>query len=221
MVLAGNPATGKANVEKVTATIAGAGAKDLVEVVIGDDKGPTVSVVATSGHSLWIESRHAWTAAAQVLPGDQLLAPSGERLAVLSVRHFTAYQRVYNLSVEDLHTYYALAAGRALLVHNCGGGGGATPGAAQGKYLYRFGTAKESAQDLADQAAAAEKNGFPHGVSTFSRSSRPDAVRALRTNVEAVFNVVKTGRNPWHYTVVLPDPVTQDVADAFNNLFGR
>ncbi|MEO5841553.1 MAG: RHS repeat-associated core domain-containing protein, partial [Acidimicrobiales bacterium] len=98
-----------------------------------------------------------------------------------------------------------------------------TEGAAQRelpKSLFRFGVDPESADDLARQAAAAQAEGLPHGVSTFSRSSRPDAVKANAPDVDAVFPVIKT-RGPYHYTVELPDPVTDDVAEIFNQLFGR
>jgi len=90
-----------------------------------------------------------------------------------------------------------------------------------GKYLYRFGLGAESAEKLAAEAASAEASGFPHGVSVFGRSSRPDASRALRSEVEQYFEVQKTGKNPYHYTVKLPREVTQQTADRFNSLFGR
>jgi hypothetical protein len=88
--------------------------------------------------------------------------------------------------------------------------------------LYRFGKEPEDEKKLGKEAAEAEATGrFPHGVSTFSRSTRPDAVSALRTAVEAHFAVKKTGTNPFHFTVVLPKPVTTDTAMTFNTIFGR
>jgi hypothetical protein len=87
--------------------------------------------------------------------------------------------------------------------------------------LYRFGLEIESAQDLGRQAAESKARGFPHGVSVFGRSTRPDAASALRVDVEAHFVVHKTGRNPFHYTIELPEPVTDSVAERFNALFGR
>jgi len=33
--------------------------------------------------------------------------------------------------------------------------------------------------------------------------------------------VQKTGRNPYHYTILLSAPVTDEEANAFNGLFGR
>ena len=87
--------------------------------------------------------------------------------------------------------------------------------------LYRFGLGPELVSELAAQAAEAESLGLPHGVSTFSRSGRPDAASALRTEAEKHFRVHKTGRNPYHYTIELPKPVTDEVTALFNELFGR
>jgi hypothetical protein len=42
---------------------------------------------------------------------------------------------------------------------------------------------------------------------------------ACREAVEKVFPVVKTGADPNHFTVVLPNPVTREVAEQFNTLF--
>jgi hypothetical protein len=87
--------------------------------------------------------------------------------------------------------------------------------------VYRFGLDPESAASLARQAAHAELNGFPHGVSVFSRTTRADASRAVVFDVRAYFQMHKTGTNPYHYTVELPRPVTELVAQQFSRLFGR
>jgi hypothetical protein len=44
---------------------------------------------------------------------------------------------------------------------------------------------------------------------------------ASRSEVELYFTVHKTGRNPYHYTVELPHPVTDEAAETFNRVFGR
>lgn len=86
------------------------------------------------------------------------------------------------------------------------------------KKLVRYGS-PDSAQKLADDAAAAEKVLGHHGVSTVLRKP-PDFPhgQADFDAVAAVFPVVKTGGRG-HYTVVLPKPVTQEVADLFNSVF--
>jgi hypothetical protein len=87
--------------------------------------------------------------------------------------------------------------------------------------LYRFGLTWESRADLARQAGAADASGYPYGISAFAVSSRADAASVSRSAVERHFRVVQTGRNQLHHTVVLPKPVTEDVARLVNQLFGR
>jgi RHS repeat-associated protein len=90
-------------------------------------------------------------------------------------------------------------------------------------WLVRFGKEAETAEKLAEDAAKAEARGFPHGVSTRlkERISGSDRAHrsALKSEVEKVFEVIQTGRDPLHHTVVLPKPVTEKVAEAFNKLF--
>lgn len=89
--------------------------------------------------------------------------------------------------------------------------------------LKRFGLDPESAEQLAEQAAAAEVKIGIHGVSVTARDTNAPAGRASRAEVEKQFRVHNTPsrRDPLHRTVELPKPVTPDVADAFNRLFGR
>ena len=89
--------------------------------------------------------------------------------------------------------------------------------------LIRFGQTAESAAKLADDAARAVANGFPHGVSTklVQRVSGSDKLHkvASKADVEAAFFVEQTGSRLTHYTVHLPHPVTDDVAALFNSVF--
>jgi RHS repeat-associated protein len=92
-----------------------------------------------------------------------------------------------------------------------------------GPTLYRFGQAYEDASGLQADAERAETAGFPFGVSVFDRkpSSRTDYSTARTAEVEENFHIAKTGSNPHHYTIVLSNPVTGEVARTFNSLFGR
>ena len=105
---------------------------------------------------------------------------------------------------------------------------GATKEAAQGTggLLVRFGKGPDTVESLAAQAAKAEANGLPHGVSTRLRDrlSTSDVANhrcVPKCDVEKVFPVEQTGADPRHHTVVLPKPVTREVTDQFNELFGR
>jgi hypothetical protein len=87
--------------------------------------------------------------------------------------------------------------------------------------LARFGKAVESAEKLAEDAAKAEDVLGIHGVSVTARPPKRPAPSALRSVVEKHVRVHNTGSDPLHRTVELPKPVTQEVADLFNQLFGR
>ena len=88
--------------------------------------------------------------------------------------------------------------------------------------LYRFGTDWESAEKLQADAENAAANGFPFGVSTTARRpTRPAASEASVAELVQHFDVEQTGRDPNHFTVLLPNPVTDQAAVTFNTLFGR
>jgi len=91
--------------------------------------------------------------------------------------------------------------------------------------LYRRGEDKESAARLGRKAAEAEAQIGIHGVSTSTTPPKPgeQVSAASRSDVETVFPVedTPTRNDPNHKTVVLPKPVTPQVAADFNRLFGR
>jgi hypothetical protein len=87
--------------------------------------------------------------------------------------------------------------------------------------LTRFGETPETAQKLAEDCANAEKVVGIHGVSVTARTPKWPAPAAKRSDVEKHFLVHNTGSDPLHRTIQLPKPVTQEVADLFNRLFGR
>jgi hypothetical protein len=89
--------------------------------------------------------------------------------------------------------------------------------------LKRFGTDPEPTGKLAADAAKAEAVLGIHGVSVTARSTDKPAGTARRADVAAHFPVLDTPsrRDPSHRTIELPKPVTAEVADLFNRLFGR
>ncbi|WP_406499494.1 polymorphic toxin-type HINT domain-containing protein [Streptomyces sp. NBC_00846] len=122
-VLATDPDTGETKPRKVTAEIKGHGLKHLVKVTIDIDgtKGDkTASVTATDGHPFWVPELGAWVDATDLKPGEQLRTNSGAQAEIEAVKRWTAPgETVYNLTVNDLHTYYVLAGATPVLVHNC------------------------------------------------------------------------------------------------------
>jgi len=42
----------------------------------------------------------------------------------------------------------------------------------------------------------------------------------VRQFIEQGFNVLKTGKNPYHYTIELPNPVTPGFTNTINSILG-
>ncbi|WP_370945090.1 polymorphic toxin-type HINT domain-containing protein [Amycolatopsis sp. cg5] len=121
LVMAGDPIKDVVAPRPVTEVIIGIGKKDLVSITVDTD-GPsgarTGKIDATAGHPFWVESRKLWLEARYLQAGDQVRDIGGEPLLVTAVKPRTEYRKVYNLTVEGMHTFYVAAADRAVLVHN-------------------------------------------------------------------------------------------------------
>ncbi|OLF05402.1 hypothetical protein BU204_37190 [Actinophytocola xanthii] len=133
-VLATDPETGETSRQPVLATIAGQGQKSLVEITVGDGE-HRGTVVATASHLFWSPNQARWVAAGGLREQDIVFSRGASSGLVSKVRHHSQYQKVYNLTVSDIHAYYVLAGDTALLVHNCPG----VPRSADGKYAKRSG----------------------------------------------------------------------------------
>ena len=166
-------------------------------------------ITATPEHPFWVEGA-GWTSAGQLRRGSSLLTKDGPFVIVDSIATRHGKFKVYNFEVANTHTYYVSALG--ILVHNqCG------------PFLKRFGQGPETMETLTEQAARAERNGFPHGVSAkeVKKIAGSDKLNRVvpKTEVEKVFPAPQTGKDPFHHTVVLPKPITQEVVDLFNKVF--
>ncbi|WP_231640593.1 polymorphic toxin-type HINT domain-containing protein [Nocardiopsis sp. NRRL B-16309] len=162
-VLATDPETGEQTSRTVLATIIGSGAKDLVQITVdptterqvsesgdtesgsGDEgagvPGPVAAgdvIVATDGHPFWVPELEEWVDAIDLAPGMWLQTSSGTWVQVSAVQAWTQAATVHNLTIQGLHTYYALAGKTPALVHNSGS-------------CPNWSTRYESAGDLADK----------------------------------------------------------------------
>jgi hypothetical protein len=95
--------------------------------------------------------------------------------------------------------------------------------AGEGETLKRLGVTRESAARLGRKAAEAERVLGIHGVSVTAGEAGAPASEAARGSVEKHFPVhdTPTRKDPLHRTLELPKPVTPEVAELFNRLFGR
>lgn len=167
------------------------------------------TITATPEHPFWVVGV-GWTVAGELRHGSKLLTKQGTVVTVESVRTRRGKFKVYNFEVATTHNYYVSSLG--ILVHNqCG------------PFLKRMGKGPETLKTLTEQSAKAEANGFPHGVSTklINKIARNDNVHRVvpKTEVEKIFRAPQTGLDPYHHTVELPKPITQEIVDLFNKLF--
>ena len=113
-VWAHDPETGETGARRVVDTIVGDGEKQLVDIeVLGD------TVTATAGHPFWVDDEGRWVDAGELEVGDRLLLPDGSSLGLTGVEGRVEAQRVHNLTVEGVHTYYVSVGDEQVLVHNC------------------------------------------------------------------------------------------------------
>ena len=147
--------TGEVALKPITETLVTPD-RPLIDLAISGTASGDV-ITTTPGHPFWVEGT-GWVHAGELTGGDalRLLATEGDVGVDAAPRRGPAYGTVFNLTVAEFHTYFVGTTG--VLLHN------ASP--CDAGHLVRFGPGPESAQSLAADAARAEANGFPHGVST-------------------------------------------------------
>ncbi|GII91903.1 polymorphic toxin-type HINT domain-containing protein [Sinosporangium siamense] len=121
-VLATDPKTGKTGAKAVTALISSKGAKNLVQITVAADgkAGSAIGVItATDNHPFWLQDRKEWVEATSLPSGAWLQNTAGASVKVVAIAKWsTQSQRVHNLTVDDIHTYYVRAGSSGILVHN-------------------------------------------------------------------------------------------------------
>ena len=116
-VLASDPLAHTQTARLVLAPISSQGDKQIVH--LRTDSGLRIS--STGDHPYWVNNRDgngAWTYARDLRAGDQLVEPGHSVETVSSVSVEQEWQRTYNLSVDQDHTYYVGRPGAWVLVHN-------------------------------------------------------------------------------------------------------
>ncbi|MFD9284556.1 polymorphic toxin-type HINT domain-containing protein, partial [Streptomyces mirabilis] len=116
-VLATDPLTGHTAARKVSRLIITDGDKHFDELTIATPDGPR-NLTATYEHPFWSPSAHRWVKARDLTPGATLLSTNGATIGVQTNRAFDQHTRTYNLTVDDVHTYYVVAGETPVLVHN-------------------------------------------------------------------------------------------------------
>jgi hypothetical protein len=113
-VMAEDPETGERGPRKVVDLIRHSGPHTMVAVRLAD--GATID--ATDRHPFWVKTRGSWVDAIDLAEGDIVVTAAGRQVVVEGVGIRAADLTAYNLTVDDLHTYFARD--DAVLVHNAG-----------------------------------------------------------------------------------------------------
>ncbi|MGW7002512.1 polymorphic toxin-type HINT domain-containing protein [Streptomyces sp. NPDC054933] len=94
---------------------------DLIDLTVHTGDHHSSVIHTTSRHPFWDDTLHAWVPAGRLKPGHNLEDATGHDVHVLAVSTRPGAADMYNLTVQQLHTYYVLAGSRPILVHNsCG-----------------------------------------------------------------------------------------------------
>lgn len=113
-VIAKDPETGEAGPRLVTDTIVGDGEKHLIDIEVAGG-----TITATGGHPFWVDDEGLWIDAEELSAGDLLLLSDGSTAPISHVTDRVVVQRVHNLTVQGIHTYFVEAGDEFVLVHNC------------------------------------------------------------------------------------------------------
>ncbi|MFF5898648.1 polymorphic toxin-type HINT domain-containing protein [Streptomyces argenteolus] len=118
-----DPESGLTTTRTVVATIVTEDDKDFVDLTVSraGARSPQ-ALTSTATHPFWSPSEGAWVDAGHLDPGMTLRTVDGGTAAVEKTEEFRERQRTYDLTIDDIHTYYVVAGTTPLLVHNDDGG---------------------------------------------------------------------------------------------------
>ncbi|MCP2309929.1 polymorphic toxin-type HINT domain-containing protein [Kitasatospora paracochleata] len=119
-VATAGPVTGEHTARPVTDTITTPDDRQFTRLTVSTGTGERSTLTVTAHHPFWDATTGRWTDAADLRAGDHLATPDGSDVTVTAVDNYTtAPTEAHDLTVADLHTYYVLAGGTPVLVHNC------------------------------------------------------------------------------------------------------
>ncbi|QKW25051.1 type IV secretion protein Rhs [Streptomyces seoulensis] len=174
--------------------------EDLVDLKIRSASGKIETLHTTSLHPIWDDSEHAWVKAGKLVPGHSLNTATDGHVAVIKVKTLAGSADMYNLTVEQLHTYYVLAGQTPVLVHNSN----CSPFTDGDIWDGSFDVGGQTVETMATVRAAGDTvhlDGlmvFPKGTQGLSRAPiGPDAIRQMK------HSIAEQARSQGYSTVVL------------------
>ncbi|MFC9932300.1 polymorphic toxin-type HINT domain-containing protein [Streptomyces sp. NPDC127190] len=91
---------------------------DLIDLTVHTSPGHSATLHTTSHHPFWDDTEHTWVPAGHLKTGHALNTAANGHVRILTVRVRRGAADMYNLTVHELHTYYVVAGGVPILVHN-------------------------------------------------------------------------------------------------------
>jgi hypothetical protein len=134
---------------------------DLLDVTIRTKDGHTATIHTTSNHPFWDDTKHTWVPAGKLRRGDALNTDANDHAYVVKAKATPGTANRWNLTVQQLHTYYVMAGSTAVLVHNatprqkCDVTLGAGPRAREGVALVDGDIDDPGVRELIDEAGKA------------------------------------------------------------------
>lgn len=113
-VIATDPVSGETGPRRVTNTIHTPDDRDFTDVTLTDGS----TLTSTSHHPYWSVKDLRWKDADTLAAGDTLRTPQNTTAVIAHTRDWQGLQAAYNLTVDDLHTYYVSIGATDVLVHN-------------------------------------------------------------------------------------------------------
>ncbi|MFF7384815.1 polymorphic toxin-type HINT domain-containing protein [Streptomyces griseoluteus] len=92
---------------------------DLLDLTIRTKNGHTATLHTTANHPFWDDTTHSWVPAGRLRHGDALNTATNGHAYVVATQFTPGTANRWNLTVQQLHTYYVLAGATPVLVHNC------------------------------------------------------------------------------------------------------
>ncbi|MFD3551253.1 polymorphic toxin-type HINT domain-containing protein [Streptomyces goshikiensis] len=201
-VKATDPETGKSGSRKVTRLITTEKDKHFNTLSIATEDG-IEELTATHEHPFWSPSAQSWVEARNLTPGTTLLTDDGTTVIVTANRPYSQRATTYNLTVDDLHTYYVLAGSTPILVHN------STPCGPDLDALSKSGErpAKGKTSHAGREYQKHMNRGeLPVVPGAQLKSAGQDLLDDILTNPRTATSPVNSGNFPGGTRYIMPDP---------------
>ncbi|MFJ8604315.1 DddA-like double-stranded DNA deaminase toxin, partial [Streptomyces shenzhenensis] len=114
LVTATDPSTGETGPRTVTRTIHTPDDRNFTNLTLTDGS----TLTSTSHHPYWSQNDQRWKNASDLKAGDTLRTPQNGTTTVARTHDWQGLQDAYDLTVDDLHTYYVSTGTTNVLVHN-------------------------------------------------------------------------------------------------------